>query len=77
MIHLEFQPEIEAQLAAEARARGLALDLYIEPIITARPHDAVSTASPAETVAALREGRKGIRLDGLKIKDLIEEGRKY
>ncbi len=30
----------------------------------------------AETIAAIRENRKGSRLDGLKIKDLINEGRR-
>ncbi len=36
MIRLELKPEIEAQLAAEAQARGLALDRYIETIVVAR-----------------------------------------
>ena len=31
----------------------------------------------AETIAAIREFRKGRRLDGLSIKDLINEGRKH
>ncbi len=39
MIHLHFQPEIEAQLAAEAEARGLALDRYIETIVASWPID--------------------------------------
>jgi hypothetical protein len=43
MIHLDLQPEIEAQLAAEAQARGLALDRYIETIVVAR-----ATASEPE-----------------------------
>jgi prevent-host-death family protein len=30
-----------------------------------------------EAIARLRELRKGVRLDGLSIKDLINEGRKY
>jgi predicted transcriptional regulator len=34
MIQFELRPEIEAQLAAEAQARGLALDRYIEQIVT-------------------------------------------
>jgi predicted transcriptional regulator len=34
MIQLELRPEIEAQLAAEAQAHGLALDRYIEQIVT-------------------------------------------
>jgi hypothetical protein len=36
MIRLELRPEIEAQLAAEAQALGLALDRYIETIVVAR-----------------------------------------
>ena len=35
------------------------------------------TMTPAEAVANIRELRKGITLGGLKIKDLINEGRKY
>jgi prevent-host-death family protein len=33
--------------------------------------------SVAETIAAIREARKGNRLDGLKIRDLIDEGRRH
>lgn len=33
--------------------------------------------SPAEAVAHIRESRKGVTLGGLKIKDLVNEGRKY
>lgn len=33
--------------------------------------------SPAEAVADIRDLRKGVTLDGLKISDLINEGRKY
>ncbi len=36
-----------------------------------------STKSPAEAVADILELRKGVRLGGLKIKDLIHEGHKY
>lgn len=78
MIHLRLQPEIESQLAAEAEARGLALYLCIETIVTARrPAETLRRESPAEAVAAIRELRKGNRLDGLSVKDLIHEGRKY
>jgi Arc/MetJ-type ribon-helix-helix transcriptional regulator len=38
---------------------------------------APSTKSPAEAVADILELRKGVRLGGLKIKDLIHEGHKY
>jgi len=33
--------------------------------------------TPAEAVADIRELRKGVTLGGLRIKDLIDEGRKY
>jgi len=35
------------------------------------------TMTPAEAVADIRELRRGVTLGGLRIKDLIEEGRKY
>lgn len=77
MIQIQLQPEVEAQLTAEARARGLELERYVEKIVTARPHEQIGMESPAEAVAAIRVGRKGNRLDGLKISDLIREGRRY
>jgi Arc/MetJ-type ribon-helix-helix transcriptional regulator len=33
--------------------------------------------TPAEAIAHIRQSRKGVRLGGLKIKDLIHEGHKY
>ena len=40
-------------------------------------HLGPSTKSPSEAVADILELRKGVRLDGLKIRDLIHEGHKY
>jgi hypothetical protein len=77
MIQLELQPEIESQLAAEAQARGLALGRYIENLVAARPIQPVSSQTAAEAVADIRRLREGNTLDGLKIRDLINEGRKY
>jgi hypothetical protein len=78
MIQLELQPEIEAQLAAEAEARGLALDLYIvEKLVGSGPVDPVRQRSVGEAIDAIRELRKGNSLGGLKIKDLVHEGHKY
>jgi hypothetical protein len=85
MIHLELHPEVESRLAAEAEARGLALDRYIETIVSARP--AEQRADQPRTPERQREIegavdrilklREGNHLNGLKIKDLIDEGRKY
>jgi hypothetical protein len=81
MIRLDLQPEIEAQLAAEAQARGLALDHYIEKIVEARVSEHVTeqekTHSVAEAIDRILELREGTSLGGLNIKDLINEGRKH
>jgi hypothetical protein len=47
--------------------------------LAANEPDAVSTGkmSPAAAVADIRELRRGITLGGLRIKDLINDGRKY
>jgi Arc/MetJ-type ribon-helix-helix transcriptional regulator len=41
------------------------------------PAAATRTMTAAEAVADIRELRKGVTLGGLRIKDLINEGRKY
>jgi hypothetical protein len=81
MIRLELQPEIEAQLAAEAQARGLALDRYVEKIVQTRnaahlgpeprPH---SVAEAIERILTLREASDS---GGVGFKNLIDEGRRY
>ena len=54
MVQLELRPEIEAQLAAEAQARGLTLDRYIEELVTA------SAEEEARLNDALRQGLQEI-----------------
>ena len=41
------------------------------------PTGPTRTMTPAEAVADIRELRKGVMLGGLRIKDLVNEGRKY
>jgi hypothetical protein len=77
MIQIRLQPEIEAQLAAEAKDRGMALDRYIEKIVEGRPIEHVDPRSVSEAIDRIRELRKGNRLGGLNIKDLIHEGHIY
>jgi hypothetical protein len=74
MIQLQLQPEIEAQLAAEAQARGVALEQYIEKIVIARPVEQIMRRDISDAIDAIRELRKGSSLSGLEIKDLIHEG---
>jgi len=40
-------------------------------------HTGITAKTPAEAVADILEIQKRNRLDGLKIKDLVQEGRKY
>jgi len=41
------------------------------------PGAPATTPSPADAVADIRELRQGITLGGLRVRDLIDEGRKY
>ena len=41
------------------------------------PAGPTRTMTPAEAVADIRELRKGVTLGGIRIKDLVNEGRKY
>lgn len=69
MIQIQLQPEIEAQLAAEAQARGMELGLYIEEIVIARPVEQPRGKSVTEAIDSIRELRKGNTLGGLRIKE--------
>ena len=77
MIQIQLQPEVEAQLAVEAKDRGMALDHYIEKIVEARSIQHIRQRSVAEAIDRIRELRKGNRLSGLNIKELVHEGHKY
>lgn len=79
MIQLRLQPEMEAQLAVEAREHGMTLGRYIEKIVEARP-----SARPAEdalrreAVEAMSFSTKhGAALEGLLLKNMVHEGHKY
>ncbi len=78
MIHLDLQPKLEAQLAAEAHARGIALVCLIEEMSRAQfgsvPSERLRVADAVDRIPRLGEDTS---LDGLKIKDLITEGRNH
>lgn len=77
MIQIHLRPEIEAQLTAEAQDHGLALDRYIEKIVSRRSVAKSKRHSVGQAIDRIRELRKGNALAGLKIKNLIHEGHKY
>jgi Arc/MetJ-type ribon-helix-helix transcriptional regulator len=60
-------PEEVVERALETLAQKESIPLRLGP----------SSKSPAEAVADILELRKGVKLGGLKIKDLIHEGHKY
>ncbi len=78
---------IPDELAAQAREKGLSVEVYVEQVLAEAVQRArrrqKTTPSESDTakikaaIARMDELRKGVRLDGLKIKDLINEGRKY
>jgi Arc/MetJ-type ribon-helix-helix transcriptional regulator len=49
----------------------------LEALAEKEPPTALRNKTPAEAIADIRELRKGVTLGGLKIRDLINEGRKY
>jgi hypothetical protein len=78
MIAIQLEPEVEARLTAEAQARGLALDRYIvEKLSESHPAGQTRQPSVGDSIDGIRALRKGNRLNGLTIKQLIEDGRKY
>lgn len=65
-------------LAAEAEARGVTIDSYILAKLAGTESRAeTGKRTVGEVIDRIRELRKGNRLDGLKIKDLIDEGRRF
>lgn len=80
MIEIELQPEIESRLAAQAEACGVTFSQYLKEVLVKqaeRPAERADRRSVAQAIESIRELRKGNRLGGLKIKDLIHEGHKY
>ncbi len=74
------------QLADQAQAAGLSVESYIEQILQQQAQERAVLNStraspgpltPEQAVDDIRELRKGVSLGGLKIRDLINEGRKY
>lgn len=68
------------RLAAEARARGVAVEVYVEQMLVRQlvaPEGETPGKSVGEAIDRIRELRKQNSLGGLRIKDLIHEGHKY
>lgn len=70
---------VSDQIAAEARARGISTEAYVEQLVASRTHtngDRERRKAVAAAVDRILERRERHKLDGLEIKDLINESRK-
>ncbi len=77
---MEVTIKVPEKLAAEARAQGVSVEVYVQEILARQAvngTDEQDLASVRSAVERILELRKGNRLDGLRTKDLINEGRKY
>ena len=80
MIQIQFRPEVEAQLAAEAQARGMALETYVrvfveEKLSEQQPHKSQRRRAVEDMLAFA--GKHGISLGGESLKGMVHEGHKY
>lgn len=77
---MEVTIKVPDQLAAEARAHGVPVEVYVQEILARQTLEASSERSLQSVRAAIDrilELRKGNKLAGLRTKDLIHEGHKY
>ncbi len=71
---------VPEELRAKARARGVSLEVYVEEMLAQQALDATEETrreSAGEAIDRIFKLRKGNKLAGLSIKDLIHEGHKY
>jgi hypothetical protein len=76
---------IPDELAAQVHARGLALEDYVRDLLASEVSQAkarfirfgLGPSTPEEAAHSIRESRQSRRLNGLNIKDLINEGRRF
>ena len=81
-ITVDIRPEVQAELARQAAARGRAIEAYAASLLEEALHLPAGANRPAfdkERAQAagvrIRELRKGLTLGGLTIRELIDEGR--
>jgi len=71
---------VPEELAEQARARGVAVEAYVEEVLMQQAQSAAKKYDATVVGAAIDrilEFRKGHTLGDIRIKDLITEGRKY
>ena len=77
---MQVRINVPDRLAAEAQARGVSLEMYVEEMLAQQaigPGGETLQESVGEAIDRIRELRKQNTLGGLKTKDLIHEDHKY
>ena len=77
---MKVKVNVPDRLAAEAQARGVSLELFVEQMIAQQalaPEGGAAQDSVSKAIERIRELRKQNTLGGLRTKDLIHEGHKY
>jgi hypothetical protein len=77
---MEVTIRVPDKLAAEARAHGVSVEVYVQEILARRALDATGEQHLQAVRAAVErilELRKGNKLAGIRTKDFIHEGHKY
>ena len=68
------------RLAEEARVRGVSVKVYVEQMLAGKTLDVTNGVRPelvGQAIDRIRELRKGNKLAGLRLKELLHEGHKY
>jgi hypothetical protein len=77
---MQVKINVPDRLMAEAQSRGISLEMYLERMLADQgmpAEEQTSQGAVSEAIDRIRELRKENFLGGLKIRDLIHEGRKY
>lgn len=77
---MEVTIKVPDKLAAEARARGVSVEVYVQEILARQAletNNEQHLQSVGAAIERIRESRRGNKLAGLRTKDLIHEGHKY
>ena len=77
---MEITIKVPERLAEEARARGVSVELYVQEILARQGLDTTrkqGTQAVAAAIDRILELRKGNKLAGLQIKELIHQDHKY
>jgi len=77
---MEVTIKVPDKLAAEARAHGVSVEVYVQEILARQVLEAAGEErlhSVRAAIDRILELRKGNKLAGLRTKNLIHEGHKY